>query len=55
MAEESRRWYKTSVELGFGAVGAVPVAICVRIFFEDLKFMSEAGSGPIRDKIDNFK
>jgi hypothetical protein len=33
MAEVSRGWYKTSVELGFGAVEAVPVLLYAYGYF----------------------
>jgi hypothetical protein len=54
MAEVSRGWYKTSVGLGFGAVKAVPL-YAYGYFFGDLKFMSEAGSGRIVDRMANCR
>jgi hypothetical protein len=56
MAEVSRGWYKTSVEQGSGAVEAVPVLLnAYGYFFGDLKFMSEAGSGRIMDRMANCR
>jgi hypothetical protein len=56
MAEVSRRWYKTSVGLGFGAIKAVPVLLyAYGYFFGDLKFMSEAGSDRIVDRMANCR